>query len=291
MGGFSANRNYAQGHIAGGARPQTAEIMKTLGERCSESIVTIDKEKADYILILQHEGGKGFARKDNKFALFNKDGDAIKSGSTRSLGNAVKDTCKAMMEDWQQSAEVSHTQSADSSYSSTPPTPSRQPEGSRHSDTSNRSARGSVGDTMNEYFDKMVATAHPNDPPQQSVGKEGPQAQDTEPARNEPAAGPSPTQPLSPGISASRQATTEFGKLDSALMAVTLADHFDRIKAERTGDLEEYEKLKKQGKLRKVANHSQVQIINSAKDQEGGEVFEVKLANGKTAWIESKFIK
>ena len=74
-------------------------------------------------------------------------------------------------------------------------------------------------------------------------------------------------------------------------MAVTLSDHFARVKAERTGALEEYEKLKKSGKLRRVANHSQVQIIGSAKDQEGGEVFEVKLPTGKTAWIESKFLK
>jgi hypothetical protein len=70
----------------GGARPQTAEIIKTIGERCKDSIVTIDKNKADYILILDHEGGKSVVRKDNKFAIFNKSGDAIRSGSTRNLG-------------------------------------------------------------------------------------------------------------------------------------------------------------------------------------------------------------
>jgi hypothetical protein len=58
-------------------------------------------ERADYVVTLQHEGGKDLVRKDNKFAVFNKDGDAIKSGSTRSLGNAVKNACDAIMKDLQ----------------------------------------------------------------------------------------------------------------------------------------------------------------------------------------------
>ncbi|MGH8849250.1 MAG: hypothetical protein ACREXQ_18675, partial [Polaromonas sp.] len=80
--------------------PQTAEIIKTLGERCPLAIVTLRKDIADYILLLDHEGGKGALRKDNKFALFNKEGDAIASGSTRTLGNAVKDACQALTNDW-----------------------------------------------------------------------------------------------------------------------------------------------------------------------------------------------
>ena len=81
---------------SGGARPQRAEIMKTFGERCPQVTVTINRERADFVLILDHEGGKGFYRKNNKTALFNKDGDMIHSGSTRSLGNAVKDACEAI---------------------------------------------------------------------------------------------------------------------------------------------------------------------------------------------------
>jgi len=84
----------------GGARPQTAEIIKTFNERCASCVVTMNKEKADYVVILDHEGGKGFIRRDNKFVIFNKDGDAIRSGSTRSLGNAVKETCDALTKDW-----------------------------------------------------------------------------------------------------------------------------------------------------------------------------------------------
>ena len=59
----------------------------------SDVTVTINRERADYIVILQHEGGKELFRRDNKFALFNKEGDMIESNSTRKLGNAVKEAC------------------------------------------------------------------------------------------------------------------------------------------------------------------------------------------------------
>ncbi|MGH9835201.1 MAG: hypothetical protein ACREBD_13885 [Blastocatellia bacterium] len=84
----------------GGARPQTAEIIKTFNERWGRCVVTMNKEKADYVVVLDHEGGKGVIRHDNKYALFDKDGDAIKSGSTRNLGTAVKEACEALTRDW-----------------------------------------------------------------------------------------------------------------------------------------------------------------------------------------------
>ena len=98
-GGFAGNNNGVFGAQSGGARPQTAEIVKTLGERCDTVTVTSNKERADYVLVIDKEGGKGLVLKDTKFALFNRDGDAVKSGSTRSIGNAVKDVCAALMRD------------------------------------------------------------------------------------------------------------------------------------------------------------------------------------------------
>ena len=100
-GGFGGSGDVISGSAKGGARPQTAEIIKTFGERCSNSLVTNQREKADYVVLLDHEGGKSLVLRDNKFAVFNKDGDAIKSGSTRSLGNAVKDACAALTADWE----------------------------------------------------------------------------------------------------------------------------------------------------------------------------------------------
>jgi hypothetical protein len=81
----------------GGARPQNAEIAKTFKERCPQLTITNDREKADYILTLDHEGGKGLARIDNKWVVYNESGDMLDAGSTRSLGNSVKDACAAIL--------------------------------------------------------------------------------------------------------------------------------------------------------------------------------------------------
>lgn len=101
---MSGNAGGADGtfaaHSAGGARPQTAEIVKTFGERCPDVIVNNKADKADYVVLLDHEGGKGLIKRDNKMAVFNKDGDSIVSHSTRSLGNSVKDACDAIRADW-----------------------------------------------------------------------------------------------------------------------------------------------------------------------------------------------
>jgi hypothetical protein len=66
-------------HSSGGARPQTGEIIKTFGERCPEVVVNNKADKADYVVLLDHEGGKGYALRDNKVAVFNSDGDSILS--------------------------------------------------------------------------------------------------------------------------------------------------------------------------------------------------------------------
>jgi hypothetical protein len=83
----------------GGARPQTAEIIKTFGKRCPSIVVTMKKDRADYVGLLQHEGGKDTISKDNKFVVFDGAGDSLASGSTRTLGNAVKDACAAITKD------------------------------------------------------------------------------------------------------------------------------------------------------------------------------------------------
>lgn len=98
-GEFGVGDDAAIGSIKGGARPQTAEIMKTFGKQCPEVTVTIKSEKADYTIVLDHEGGKNFLRRDNKVAVFNSDGDMIYGGSTRLLGNAVKNACMAIRAD------------------------------------------------------------------------------------------------------------------------------------------------------------------------------------------------
>jgi PEGA domain-containing protein len=89
------------GQVHGGARPQTAEIVKTFGERCPDVVTNNKQDKADYIVVLDHEGGKGFLRHRNKVAVFNRvSGDSIVSHSTLSLGGSVQEACEAIRKDW-----------------------------------------------------------------------------------------------------------------------------------------------------------------------------------------------
>ncbi len=97
--GTVSGSSHGAGHISGGARPQTVEVIKTLNQRCPELVVTIDRARASYVILFDHEGGKGLLRNKDKIAVANRSGDVIFSGSTRSLGNAVKDACDAIGND------------------------------------------------------------------------------------------------------------------------------------------------------------------------------------------------
>jgi len=98
-GAWGASNGSGGGRESGGARPQTAEIIKTFNQRCPEYTVTNNKERANYAAILDHEGGKGALHRRNKVVVFNRDGDAVFSDSTRELGNSVKDACAAIQKD------------------------------------------------------------------------------------------------------------------------------------------------------------------------------------------------
>src|SRR5436189_6405583 len=65
-GGAGGTADGFGGASAGGARPQTAEIMKTFGERCPTVTINNKQEKADYVVLLDHEGGKEVVPRDNK---------------------------------------------------------------------------------------------------------------------------------------------------------------------------------------------------------------------------------
>jgi hypothetical protein len=60
-GGWSADTERAAGVTRGGARPQTAEIMKTFRERCPMLTVTIDRSRADYRRLARSRGWQGVA--------------------------------------------------------------------------------------------------------------------------------------------------------------------------------------------------------------------------------------
>jgi len=104
IGGHSGGYGAAGGsEVHGGARPQTAEIIKTFGERCPEVAVNNIQTKADYVVLLDHEGGKRAWSHKNKVAVFARlSGDSIVSKSTLSLGGSVQEACEAIKSHWAQ---------------------------------------------------------------------------------------------------------------------------------------------------------------------------------------------
>jgi hypothetical protein len=93
-GTFAANSS-------GGARPQTAEIIKTFGQRCPQVITNNRLDAANYVVELDHEGGKGLLTHKDKIAVFvQKSGDSIFSKSTLSVGGSVQDACTAILAHW-----------------------------------------------------------------------------------------------------------------------------------------------------------------------------------------------
>lgn len=86
---------------AGGAQPQTAEIIKTFGQRCPQVVVNNKPDVANYVVELDHEGGKGILTHKDKIAVFvQKTGDSIFSKSTLSVGGSVQDACAAILDHW-----------------------------------------------------------------------------------------------------------------------------------------------------------------------------------------------
>jgi hypothetical protein len=75
--GGNSNGWGATSSFSGGARPQTAEIIKTFNQRCPELTVTNNLGRADFVVVLDHEDGKGLLRHRNKIAVFNHNGDDI----------------------------------------------------------------------------------------------------------------------------------------------------------------------------------------------------------------------
>jgi len=86
-----------------GKEPQVAKIYQELQHRkeCQQFSENLDKNKADYFLLLQHGGGRG-----NRWAVSNKQGDVLASGESVVLGNSVKDACLAIAKDLQGQVKV-----------------------------------------------------------------------------------------------------------------------------------------------------------------------------------------
>jgi hypothetical protein len=92
----------ANGSVAftGGTTPQNVEVMKVFSRNCRDAIVTSNREKADYVIRLDHEEinpTTPFVH-GNKVAVFDKNEDLIYSNSSRLLTSAVRGACSAISE-------------------------------------------------------------------------------------------------------------------------------------------------------------------------------------------------
>ena len=84
--------------FTGGTSPQNVEVMKAFSRSCRDAIVTANRDKADYVIRLDHEAinpTTPFVH-GNKVAVFNKNEDLIYSNSSRLLSSAVKGACTAI---------------------------------------------------------------------------------------------------------------------------------------------------------------------------------------------------
>ena len=90
----------AKGSLAftGGTSPQNVEVMKAFSRSCRNAIVTANRDKADYVIRLDHEAlspTTPFVH-GNKVAVFNKNEDLIYSNSSRLLSSAVRGACESI---------------------------------------------------------------------------------------------------------------------------------------------------------------------------------------------------
>lgn len=100
-GFVGGSRSGFAGASSGGARPQTAEIIKTFGQRCPSVIINNRVQVSDYVVELDHEGGKGLLNHKDKVAVFvQTSGDSIFSNSTLSVGGSVQGACNAILKHW-----------------------------------------------------------------------------------------------------------------------------------------------------------------------------------------------
>src|SRR5258708_2287788 len=115
QGSAGGSRGTFAASSSGGARPQTAEIIKTFGQRCPQAIVNNRADASNYIVELDHEGGKSvFAHKDKIAVFVQKSGDSIFSKSTLSVGGSVQDACAALLAHW--ATHASELKTAPSGY-------------------------------------------------------------------------------------------------------------------------------------------------------------------------------
>jgi hypothetical protein len=92
-GAFGQNSGTGAGGQRWDMRSPKAEILKAFRERCPDVLVTMQRERAAYIVILDHSEWRS---PSYKVTVFRPSGDVIYSGGAELLRNVVKNACYAV---------------------------------------------------------------------------------------------------------------------------------------------------------------------------------------------------
>lgn len=76
--------------------PQTAEIVKTFGQKCPNVVVTSRREAATFTVVLENRAAKLLRKGDSKMVVFDRAGDMVYGASERALGKALRGFCSAV---------------------------------------------------------------------------------------------------------------------------------------------------------------------------------------------------
>jgi hypothetical protein len=98
------------------------EVTKDLQKNCSEVVITLNQNNADYTILLNRESKKnrGLLRSNSQVQVANKDGDVLGSNATHTVGNAAKDACNLIASDWQSHARQQDSAAAPQAAQVTP---------------------------------------------------------------------------------------------------------------------------------------------------------------------------
>jgi hypothetical protein len=75
---------------------QTAAIAKTLGEKCSNVVVTSRRDAATFTVVLGRTAGKLFRPGDSRLVVLDRSGDVVFGASERGLSKALSGFCSAV---------------------------------------------------------------------------------------------------------------------------------------------------------------------------------------------------
>src|SRR5690242_15791890 len=110
------------------------EITKDLQKNCSGVVVTLNQSNADYTVLLNRESKKnrGLLRSNSQIEVANRAGDILGTSATHTVGNAAKDACQLITDDWSAHGRIAATPAAAASagsVSAQPTTPAVTPNG------------------------------------------------------------------------------------------------------------------------------------------------------------------